>query len=69
LPFPATFAAELPCNFEAGAGSFDGEFAFHLGQAGHHVKEEASRRRTCIDRVGEALELNALFVKFPDEIN
>jgi hypothetical protein len=42
LPFPATFAAKLPGTFESGAGSFDGEFAFHLGQAGHHVKEKAS---------------------------
>jgi hypothetical protein len=42
LSFPATFAAELPGNVKTGAGSLDGEFAFHLGQAGHHMKEEAS---------------------------
>jgi hypothetical protein len=70
LTFPATFAAELTGNFEAGgAGSFDGEFAFHLGEAGHHMKKEASRRRASIDRVREALELNAMFVKLCDEIN
>jgi hypothetical protein len=39
------------------------------GQAGHDVKEEASRRRACIDRVGEALELNALFLKFADKMD
>ena len=42
LPFPATFATELAVNFEAGASSFDREFALHLRQAGHHLKEEAS---------------------------
>jgi hypothetical protein len=69
LPFPATFAAELTGNFEAGAGSFDGEFTLHLRQAGHYVEEEASRRRARIDSIGEALELNALFVKISDEID
>jgi len=62
-------APELACNFQAGAGSFDGEFALHLRQAGHHVKEEASGRRARIDRVREALELNALVVKFSYEID
>jgi hypothetical protein len=33
------------------------------------MKEEASRERTCIDRVGEAFELHALFVKLSHEID
>jgi hypothetical protein len=32
----------LRANFEASAGSFDGEFARHLREAGHDVEEEAS---------------------------
>jgi len=33
------------------------------------MKEEASRRRARVNRVGEAFGLNALFVKLADEID
>ena len=42
---------------------------FHLSQARHNVEEEASRSGTCIDRVGQAFELDALPLKFADKIH
>jgi hypothetical protein len=36
--------------------------SFHLSQAGHDVNEEASRGGAGIDRVGDAFELDSLFV-------
>jgi hypothetical protein len=32
LPLPGAFATELACDIEAGAGSFDREFSFHLSR-------------------------------------
>jgi hypothetical protein len=61
---PATaFAAKLASHFEACASPLDGEFPFHLRQAGHDMEEETSGCSTSIDRVGQTLELNSLPAK------
>jgi hypothetical protein len=69
LPLSSAFATELAGNIEAGAGSFDGKFPFHLGQAGHDMEEESSRCGAGVDGVGEALELHAVLVKFTNQVN
>ena len=69
LPFATALASELAGHFETGAGAFDGEFPFHFGKAGHHVKKEAARGCAGVDRVGEALELHAQLVKFAHQVH
>lgn len=59
----------MASDFETRSGSFDSEFTFHLSQARHNVEEEASRSGTCIDRVGQAFELDTLPLKFADKIH
>lgn len=69
LPFATAFAAELMSDFKAGAGALDREFPLHLGEAGHYVKKEVARGGAGVDRVGEALELHALLMKFADKVH
>ncbi|CAM2171365.1 hypothetical protein PSAC2689_10520 [Paraburkholderia sacchari] len=56
-------------DLEPGTGPLDGQITFHFGQAGHDMKEEPARRRSGIDGVGEASELNALLLQIADQIN
>lgn len=62
-------ASELAGYCEASAGPLDGEFPLHLGQTGHKVEEEASRRCAGIDGIGEALELHTLLLKLHDQVH
>ena len=68
-PEQAPLPAELTGDLQPGARALDCQFPFHFGQAGHDVEEKPARWGAGVDGVGEALELNALLVKFPDEIN
>jgi hypothetical protein len=69
LGLAAALAPELPGDVPSGAGAFDGEIALHFSKAGHDVEEETAGRRAGVDRVGKALELDALLVQFADQID
>ena len=62
-PLPAAGASQAPGGIEAGTRALHNQLALHLRQARHHMKEEPARRRAGVDRVGEALELDALMLR------
>jgi hypothetical protein len=53
-------ATELAGRSESSAGSLNDQFAFHLGEAGHDVEEEAAGRCSClgVDPVRQTAEVN-----------
>ncbi|AXC13988.1 hypothetical protein ACPOL_4720 [Acidisarcina polymorpha] len=69
LAFASALTSELSSNFETGAGTFNGDFPFHLGKIGNHVEEEASLGCSSLECVGEAFELHAQMVNFANQVH
>ena len=67
--FSTSGATELAGDCEAGLSALDDEFAFHFGEAGHDVEEEAAGGGGGVDGVGEAFELDALLVELIDQVD
>ena len=61
--------AEATGNFEAGAGSFNGEVAFHLRQADYYVGEKRPEGVPISLASVNTLELNVFCLKLFDAVN
>ena len=64
----APFTTELSSNVQPRPGSFDDQVSFHLREACHDMKKESVQRCAGIDRIGETLELDVLFVQIADQL-
>ena len=69
LTFAAANFTLLFGRGEAGVGALESEFAFHLGQAGHHVEEESAAGGAGVNVVGQAFELDALFLELGHQVD
>jgi hypothetical protein len=65
----ATNASELARGGKTGPCPFDNQFALHLSEASHDVKEEPPRWRPGIDAIGEASEMDVAGFECIDQIH
>ena len=69
LAFAAAHFSPLFGSRQASVCPLQGEFAFHLGQAGHHVEEESAAGGAGVDGIGHAFELDILFLKLGHQVD
>ena len=69
LALPPADTAEFSGDFESRTRTPNGQLALHFCQAGHHMKEEATRWCAGIDGVSQAMEMLASFVKVCHQVD
>lgn len=69
LAFAAAHFSPLFGSRQASVCPLQGEFAFHLGQAGHHVEEEAAATGAGVDGICQAFELDVLPLELGHQVD